>query len=145
VAEEAFDATQENGRSKKVHELYRYWRYCFDEGMRERIFRCGEKHWSIGKKYWRRLKDILHPFIPKMPQPSNHTMTYLQDRCDVIKQGCSRWSVCLEQLRNAPPSGCTIYDYVSFKKLWYYSRFVLFLLVELFSFLSFILCEYRTT
>jgi hypothetical protein len=44
VAEEAFDATQENGRSKKVHELYIYWRYCFDEGMRERIFRCGEKH-----------------------------------------------------------------------------------------------------
>jgi hypothetical protein len=24
VAEEAFDATQENGRSKKVHELYIY-------------------------------------------------------------------------------------------------------------------------
>jgi hypothetical protein len=40
-------------------------------------------------------------------------MRSLQGCYFVIKQCCSIWSACLEQVRNAPPSGCTDDDYVS--------------------------------
>lgn len=63
---------------------------------------------QTGRNYWQRIEDLFHRF---MPQPSNRTLRSLQGRYDVIKKCCSRWSGCLEQVRNAPPSGCTIDDY----------------------------------
>lgn len=66
---------------------------------------------QTGSNYWQRIEDLFHRF---MPQPSNRTLRSLQGRYDVIKKCCSRWSGCLEQVRNAPPSGCTIDDYVSY-------------------------------
>uniref|UniRef100_A0ACD5WU55 Uncharacterized protein n=2 Tax=Avena sativa TaxID=4498 RepID=A0ACD5WU55_AVESA len=46
-----------------------------------------------------------------MLEPSPRSLRSLQGRYEVIKQSCSRWSGCLEEVRNAPPSGCTTDDY----------------------------------
>jgi hypothetical protein len=63
---------------------------------------------QTGKGYWQRILDKFHQL---MPEPSPRSLRSLQGRYDTIKQSCSRWSTCLEEVKNAPPSGCT--DYVS--------------------------------
>jgi hypothetical protein len=65
---------------------------------------------KTGKGYWQRIADKFHQIIP---EPSPRSLRSLQGRYDAIKQSCSRWSGCLEEVRNATPSGCTNDDYVS--------------------------------
>jgi hypothetical protein len=60
--------------------------------------------------YWQRIEDKFHQM---MPFPSGRSMKGLQGRWDTINKCCGHWSGCLEQVRNAPPSGITIDDYVS--------------------------------
>ncbi|PNT75148.1 uncharacterized protein LOC112268620 [Brachypodium distachyon] len=42
------------------------------------------------------------------PNFSSCTLRSVQGRFETIKSWCSCWSGCLEQVRNASPSGCTI-------------------------------------
>ena len=59
--------------------------------------------------YWQRIEDKFHQM---MPFPSGRNLKGLQGRWNTINKACSRWFGCLEQVRNAPPSGITIDDYV---------------------------------
>jgi hypothetical protein len=65
---------------------------------------------QTGKKYLQQIEDKFHR---EMPTQSTRSLRSCQGRYDVIKHYCGYWSGCLEQVRNAPPSGCTIDDYVS--------------------------------
>ncbi|KAM3314788.1 hypothetical protein ACQJBY_033526 [Aegilops geniculata] len=58
--------------------------------------------------YWQRIEDKFHQM---MPFPSGRSLKGLQGRWNTINKACSRWFGCLEQVRNAPPSGVTIDDY----------------------------------
>jgi hypothetical protein len=69
---------------------------------------------QTGKRYWQRIEDKFFQFMPPLPTKMARTYRSLQGRWDVIKAACSRWSGCLEQVRNAPPSGTNESDWVSF-------------------------------
>jgi hypothetical protein len=68
---------------------------------------------QTGKRYWQHIEDKFFKFMPRVASPVTRTYQSLQGRWDAIKTSCSRWSVALEQVRNAPPSGATIDDYMS--------------------------------
>jgi hypothetical protein len=68
---------------------------------------------QTGKRYWQRIEDKFFKFMPRVASPGARSYRSLQGRWDAIKTSCSRWSGALEQVRNAPPSGATIDDYVS--------------------------------
>ena len=68
---------------------------------------------QTGKRYWQRIEDQFFRMMAKYPSRMPRTYMPLQDRWDVIKMICSRWSGCLEHVRNAPPSGTVEADYVS--------------------------------
>lgn len=104
VEEEFFDVSQKNGRSKNYTE--------FEDIALVKAWASVSLDAVIGndqtrKKYWERIEDKFHQFIPEQ----SRSRRSLRSRYDAIKQSCSRWSDCLEQVRNAPPSGCTIDDY----------------------------------
>jgi hypothetical protein len=65
---------------------------------------------QTGKQYWQHIKD---KFCKLMLQVATHSYHSLQGRWDAIKASCSLWCGALEQVRNAPPSGVGIDDYVS--------------------------------
>jgi hypothetical protein len=69
---------------------------------------------QTGNKYWQRIGKI-SSFMPPMLEPSTRILRSLQAKYDAINQCCSRWSGCLEQVRNAPPSGCTVEFIWSFR------------------------------
>ena len=58
------------------------------------------------KKYWQRVDDKCHRLMPEGVS-SPRSLRSLQGRWDVIK---AIQSGCLEEVRNYPPSGCTIDD-----------------------------------
>ncbi|KAE8809821.1 hypothetical protein D1007_13563 [Hordeum vulgare] len=60
--------------------------------------------------YWQRIEEKYHQIILF---PYGSTLKSLQGRWDIINKTCSCWSGCLEQVRNAHPSGITIDGYVS--------------------------------
>lgn len=67
---------------------------------------------QTGKGYWQRIEDkFFHLIALVSPITSIRVARSLQRRWDVIKSSCSRGSACLEQVRSAPASGCTIDDY----------------------------------
>ena len=65
--------------------------------------------------YWQMIKEKYHQM---MSFPSGRSLKGLQGCWDTINKACGRWSGCLEQVRNAPPSGVTIDDYVSISSSW---------------------------
>jgi hypothetical protein len=68
---------------------------------------------QTGKRYWQRTEDkFFHP-MPRIEIPVTRSYRSLQVRWDVIKACCSQWSGAMDQVRNAPPSGVSIDDYVS--------------------------------
>ena len=50
-------------------------------------------------RYWQRIEDKYHKL---MSMSSLRSLRSLQGWRDFIKQTCSRWTKCIEQLRNAP-------------------------------------------
>ena len=68
---------------------------------------------QTAKRYWQRIEDQYFRMMAKYPNRTPRTFRSLQGRWDVIKPICSRWAACLEQVRNAPPSGTVESDYVS--------------------------------
>ena len=68
---------------------------------------------QTAKRYWQRTEDQFLRMTTKFPNRTPRTFRSLQGRWDVIKPICSRWAACLEQVRNAPPSGAAEADYVS--------------------------------
>ncbi|KAE8783711.1 hypothetical protein D1007_42805 [Hordeum vulgare] len=58
--------------------------------------------------YWQIIEGKFHPM---MPYPSVRAIKVLQGCWRTINKACTRWSGCLEHVRNAPPSGLTIDDY----------------------------------
>jgi hypothetical protein len=52
-----------------------------------------------------------------MPKPSTRLLRSLQGGYDAFKQCCSHWNSCLDQMRYAPPSDCTIDEYVGLMSL----------------------------
>jgi hypothetical protein len=68
---------------------------------------------QTGKRYWQRIEDKFFQLMPRVANLTPRTYRSLQGRWDVIKACYSRWSASMEQVRNAPPSGVSIDEYVS--------------------------------
>ncbi|KAE8773352.1 Lactation elevated protein 1 [Hordeum vulgare] len=66
---------------------------------------------QTAKRYWQRIKDQYFRIMKKYPNRTPRTFRSLQGRWENIKATCSRWAACLEQVRNAPPSGTVESDY----------------------------------
>src|SRR3990170_7607976 len=60
---------------------------------------------QTSKRYWQSIEDQYFRMMAKHPNRTPRTIRSLQGHWDVIKPICSRWAACLEQVRNAPPSG----------------------------------------
>ena len=65
-------------------------------------------------RFWQRVEDKYFQLLPRNAKRVSRTFRSLQGRWDVIKTTCSRWSGCLQQVHNAPPSGTVEGDWVSF-------------------------------
>nr|XP_020185878.1 glutathione S-transferase T3-like [Aegilops tauschii subsp. strangulata] len=63
------------------------------------------------KRYWQRIEDQYFRMMAKYPNRTPCTFQSLQGCWDVIEPICSRLAACLEQARNAPPSGTVESDY----------------------------------
>ena len=68
---------------------------------------------QTAKRYWQRIEDQYFRIMAKYPNRTPHTFWSLKGHWENIKPMCSRWAACLEQVRNAPPSGIVESDYVS--------------------------------
>jgi hypothetical protein len=66
---------------------------------------------QTGKRYWHMIEDAFFQNMSPNALTSSHTYRSLKGRWDVIKSTVSRWSGCLEQVRNAPPSGTNVDDW----------------------------------
>jgi hypothetical protein len=72
-----------------------------------------------GKKCRKRIEDMFHRMRLKTSVGANRMLISLQGWYDTIKKCCSRWVACLEQVKNNPPSGATIDDFVRhFSRSW---------------------------
>ena len=69
-------------------------------------------HGQTGKRYWQRVEDKFFQLMPRNGTTVPRTFRSLQGHWDAIKMACSRWSGCLEQVHNAPPSGTNEADWV---------------------------------
>jgi hypothetical protein len=95
------------------HQLHRGRGHMFGEGMVSSDRWSGDVCDQTGKCYWQHIEDKFFKFMPRVASPVTRTYRSLHGRWDAIKKNCSWWSRALEQVRNAPPSGATIDDYVS--------------------------------
>ncbi|KAE8801096.1 putative methionyl-tRNA synthetase [Hordeum vulgare] len=66
---------------------------------------------QTAKRYWQRIEDQYFRIMKKYPNRTARTFRSLQGRWENIKPMCNRWAACLEQVRNAPPSGTVESDY----------------------------------
>ncbi|KAE8780173.1 putative galacturonosyltransferase 14 [Hordeum vulgare] len=66
---------------------------------------------QTAKRYWQRVEDQCLRMMAKYPNRTPCTFQSFQGQWDVIKTICSRWTACLEQVRNAPPSGTVESNY----------------------------------
>ncbi|KAE8805605.1 Lactation elevated protein 1 [Hordeum vulgare] len=66
---------------------------------------------QTSKRYWQRIEDQYFQLMAKHPNRIARTLWSLQGRWGVIKPICSRCAACLEQVRNALPSGTVESDY----------------------------------
>ena len=65
-------------------------------------------------RYWQRVEDKFFQLMPRNGRTVPRTIRSLQGRWEMIKTCCTRWSGCLQQVINAPPSGTVEADWVSF-------------------------------
>jgi hypothetical protein len=68
---------------------------------------------QTGKRYWQCIEDKFFKIMPRVATSVTRSYRSLQGRWDAIKDSCSCWCGASEQVRNAPPSGVGIDDYVS--------------------------------
>jgi hypothetical protein len=66
---------------------------------------------QTGKRYWQRIEDKFFQLMPPLSTTPTCSYRSLQGRWDTIKTACSRWSGCIEGVRNAPPSGTNAGDW----------------------------------
>nr|XP_051190215.1 glutathione S-transferase T3-like [Lolium perenne] len=66
---------------------------------------------QTGKRYWHKIEDAFFQNMPPNALTASRTYRSLQGRWDAIENTVSRWSDCLEQVRNAPPSGTDVDDW----------------------------------
>jgi hypothetical protein len=75
---------------------------------------------QTSKRYWQRIEDKFFQLMS--PLSSTPTCSYcsLQGRWDTIKTACSQWAVCIEGVRNAPPSGANAgdWDAIAQQRFW---------------------------
>ena len=64
-------------------------------------------------RFWQRVEDKYFQLLPRNAKRVPRTYRSLQGCWDVIKITCSRWSGCVQQVHNAPPSGTVEADWVS--------------------------------
>ena len=64
-------------------------------------------------RYWQRVEDKFFQLMPRNGRTVPRTYRSLQGRWETIKTTCGRWSGCLQQVINAPPSGTVEGDWVS--------------------------------
>lgn len=64
-------------------------------------------------RYWQRVEDKFFQLMPRNGRTVPRTYRSLQGRWETIKTSCGRWSGCLQQVINAPPSGTVEGDWVS--------------------------------
>ena len=65
-------------------------------------------------RYWQRAEDKFFQLMPRNGRTVPRTYRSLQGRWETIKTSCGRWSGCLQQVINAPPSGTVEDDWVSY-------------------------------
>ena len=68
---------------------------------------------QTAKRYWQRIEEQYICIMKNYPNRTPRTFRSLQGRWENIKPMCSRWAACLDQVRNAPPSGTVESGYVS--------------------------------
>ncbi|KAE8820843.1 hypothetical protein D1007_01156 [Hordeum vulgare] len=66
---------------------------------------------QTSKRYWQRIEYKYFRIMAKYPNRATRTFRSFQGHWENIKPMCSRWAACLEQVRNAPPSGTMESDY----------------------------------
>ncbi|XBJ24963.1 hypothetical protein VPH35_002735 [Triticum aestivum] len=66
---------------------------------------------QTGKRYWQRIEDTYCRIKPKNSGFISRTYRSLQGRWELMKPACPRWSVAMDQVRDAPPSGTVESDY----------------------------------
>ncbi|KAE8781234.1 putative methionyl-tRNA synthetase [Hordeum vulgare] len=66
---------------------------------------------QTGKRYWHRIEDNYCRIKPKNCGFLSRSYRSLQGRWDLMKPTCARWSVAMDQVRDAPPSGTVESDY----------------------------------
>jgi hypothetical protein len=66
--------------------------------------------------------------MPRLSHRPPRTYRSLQGRWDAIKSSCSRWTACMDQVWAAPPSRCTMRDYVSLLHHMFASSCVCFIM-----------------
>nr|XP_045090251.1 glutathione S-transferase T3-like [Aegilops tauschii subsp. strangulata] len=66
---------------------------------------------QTSKRYWQRIEDQYFRIMKNYPNKTPRTFRSLQGHWENIDPMCSRWAACLEQVRNAPPSGTVESDY----------------------------------
>jgi hypothetical protein len=66
---------------------------------------------QTGKRYWQRIEDKFFQLMPPLSTTPTCSYRSLQGRWDTIKTACSRWSGCIEGVKNAPPSGTNAGDW----------------------------------
>jgi hypothetical protein len=102
-----------------------------------------------GKKCRKRIEDMFHRMRLKTSVGANRMLISLQGWYDTIKKCCSRWAACLEQVKNNPPSGSTIDDFViHFSPICFLSlgnvTLYVFAMLNLYLFAMFLLGSYCT-
>ena len=65
-------------------------------------------------RFWQQVEDKYFQLLPRDVKRLARTYRSLQGRWDVIKIACSRWSGCLQQVHNSPPSGTVEADWVRY-------------------------------
>jgi hypothetical protein len=75
---------------------------------------------QTGKRYWQRIEDTYCKIKPKTSGYISRSYRLLQGRWELMKSCCARWSAAMDQVMNAPPSGCVESDYVSTYVLIFY-------------------------
>jgi hypothetical protein len=112
IEEEVFDASQ-SSRKKRAVNYTEIEDTCLVRAWSQMSIDAVASNDQTGKRYWQRIEDKFFKLMPRVATPITHSYRSLQGRWDVIKASCSRWSGAMEQVRNSPPSGISIDDYVS--------------------------------
>ncbi|CAM0871744.1 unnamed protein product [Alopecurus aequalis] len=72
---------------------------------------------QTGKRYWQRIEDVYCKIKPKTGGYGARSYRLLQGRWELMKPHCARWSVAMDQVKDAPPSGTVESDYEAIANL----------------------------